>query len=100
MVVGKSSDDAGSQLVSLGMGQLQGGHLLQMVMQQPGMVDQDLQDQGLAARDSAALSLHDRTCRQLGAGRLIGARRELDRTGRPATASTKSLATESIRLSA
>src|SRR6266702_5680122 len=98
MVVGESRDDAGPQLVGLRMGQLQGGHLLQMVMQQPGVVNQDLQDQGLAAGDGAALALHDRARRQLGAGRLIGAGRQHDRTGRAAASlATTSLAAESIR---
>src|SRR5882757_3874926 len=64
------------------------------------MVDQDLQDQGFPAGDGATLTPHDRARRQLRARRLVGAGRELDRTERAAAASTKSLATESIRLSA
>ena len=72
MVVGEGGDDAGAQLVGLGMGQFQRRHLLQMVVQQPGMIDQGLQDQRLAARDRAALAAHDRARRQLRAGRLIG----------------------------
>ena len=49
VVVGEGGDDAGAQLVGLGMGQFEGGHLLQMVVQQPGVVDQALQDQRLPA---------------------------------------------------
>ena len=60
MVVGKGGDDAGAELVGLGMGQFQRGHLLQMVVQQPGVVDQGLQDQGLPAGERAALAAHDR----------------------------------------
>ena len=40
MVVGEGRDDAGAQFVRLGMGQFQRRHLLQMVMQQPGVIDQ------------------------------------------------------------
>src|SRR3954453_778731 len=100
MVVGESGDDAGPELMGLGMGQLQGGDLLEMVVQQPGVVDQDLQDQGFAPGDGAALAPHDRAPRELGARRLVGAGRQGGRTGR-ATASlvAKALATESIRLS-
>ena len=54
MVVGESGDDAGAQFMRLRMRQLECGHLFQMVVQQPGVVDQALQDQGLAARDRAA----------------------------------------------
>src|SRR3982074_863516 len=43
-----------------------------MVVQQPGMIDQRLQDQRLAAGDRAALAAHDRAQCKLGARRLIG----------------------------
>ena len=45
-----------------------------MVVQQPGVVDQGLQNQRLAAGHRAALAAHDRAGRELGAGRLVGAR--------------------------
>src|SRR5216684_484939 len=72
MVVGEGTDDAGAQFVRLGMGQFQRRNLLEMVVQQPGMIDQGLQNQGLAAGDRAALAAHDRARRKLWARRLIG----------------------------
>jgi len=72
MIAGEGGDDAGAQLVGLRMGHFQRRHLLQMVVQQPGVVDQGLQNQRLAAGDRAALAAHDRARRQLGARRLIG----------------------------
>ena len=71
MVVGEGRDDAGAQFVGLGMGQFQRRHFLQMVMQQPGMIDQGLQNQRLAPRNRAALAAHDRARRKLRACRLI-----------------------------
>jgi hypothetical protein len=49
MVVGKGGDDAGPELMGLGMGEFQGRDLFEMVVQQPGVVDQALQDQGFLA---------------------------------------------------
>ena len=72
MVGGKSRDDAGAELVRLRMRQLQRGRLLQMVVQQPGVVDQGLQNQRLAAGDRAALAAHDRARRKLRAHHLVG----------------------------
>src|SRR5258708_1147773 len=72
MVVGEGTDDAGAQFVRLGMGQFQRRHLLEMVVQQPRMIDQGLQNQCLAARDRTALATHDRAQRKLRARRLIG----------------------------
>src|SRR4051794_9106585 len=102
MVVGKSGDDAGPELMDFGMGELQGRDFLEVIVQQPGVVDQDLQDQGLAAGDGAALAAHDRACRELRARGLVGPGGQLDRTGRAAAATkslAKSLAAESIRAS-
>ena len=65
--MGEGIDDAGAQFVRLGMGQFQRRHLLQMVVQQPGMIDQGLQNQRFPARDRAALAAHDRAGRELGA---------------------------------
>src|SRR3954447_10169921 len=98
MVVGEGGDDTGPELMDLGMGQLQGRDFLEMIVEEPGVVDQDLQDQGLPAGDGAALAAHDRACRQLRARRLVGSGGQLDRTGR-AAAATKSLTAESIRAS-
>src|SRR6267378_1585153 len=72
MVVGEGTDDAGAQFVRLGMGQFQRRHLLEMVVQQPRMIDQGLQNERLAARDRTALAAHDRAQRKLRARRLIG----------------------------
>src|SRR3954468_18173453 len=98
MVVGKGGDDAGPELMDLGMSELQRRDFLKVIVQQPGVVDQDLQDQGLPAGDGAALAAHDRACRQLRARRLVRSGGQLDRTGR-AAAATKSLTAESIRAS-
>ena len=49
MVVGKGGDDAGAQFVRLRVREFQRRHLLEMVVQEPGMMDQGLQDQRLAA---------------------------------------------------
>src|SRR5215203_6331407 len=72
MVAGEGRDDAGAELVGVRMRQFEGGHLLQMVMQQPGVVDQGLQDQRLAAGHGAALAAHDRAGRKMRARGLIG----------------------------
>src|SRR3982750_3366378 len=98
MVVGEGGDDAGPELVDLGMGELQGRDFLKVVGQQPGVVDQDLQDQGLPAGDGAALAAHDRACRELRARRLVGSGGQLDGAGGAAAAS-KYLIAESIRAS-
>src|SRR5258705_6229168 len=72
MVVAEGGDDAGAQFVRLGMGQFQRRRLFEMVVQQPRMIDQGLQNQRLAARDRAALAAHDRAGRKLRTRRLIG----------------------------
>ena len=87
MVGGKGRDDGSAELVRFGVRQVERGRLLQMVMQQPGVVEQALQDQGLAAGHGAALAAHDRACRQLRTRGLIGATAEGGGwTGRAATA--------------
>src|SRR5271155_982113 len=72
MVVGEGRDDGGPQLVGLGVGHFQRGDFLEVLVEEPGMIDQALQNQRFAAGDRAALAAHDRAYRQLGAGRLIG----------------------------
>ena len=72
MIMGKGCDNGGPELVGLGMRKLQCRHLLEMLVQQPGVIDQTLQDQRLAARDRAALAAHDRAVGELWARRLIG----------------------------
>src|SRR6516225_9380976 len=94
MVVGGSCDDAGAELVGLGVGQFQGRDLLQMVVQKPGVVDQNLQDQGFPAGDGAALAPHDRARSELRARRLVGAGGE---RGGDRAAATAAGAGESIR---
>ena len=90
MVVGEGRNDAGTELVGLRMGQFQGRHPLQMVVQQPGVVNQGLQNQRLAAGHRAALAAHNWTGAELGARRLVGAAGEAGRGagcgGKPAAA--------------
>src|SRR5271156_4673867 len=80
MIVGEGRDDAGAEFVGLAMGQLERCNLLEVIVQNPGMVDETLQDQRLPAGQSAALTAHDRARRQLRTGRLIGAARQGTRT--------------------
>src|SRR5579859_2729825 len=80
MVVGERRDDAGAQLVRLGMGKFERRHLLEVTVQDPGVVDQALQDQGLPPRHGAALAAHDRARCKLRARRLVGAAKGRRRT--------------------
>jgi len=66
MVGCEGRDDGRAELVGFGMGHFQRRHLFQMVVQQPGVIDQGLQDQRLAAGQSAALAAHDRAQGELG----------------------------------
>ena len=72
MVGRERRDDGGAQPVGFRVGQLQCCRLLQMVVQQPGVVEQALQDQGFAPGDGAALAAHQGACRQLRTCRLVG----------------------------
>jgi len=72
VVVGEGGDDGGAQLVRLGMGELERGDLLEVVVQSPWVVDQAQQDQRLAAGDRRALAAHDRAHGELRARRLVG----------------------------
>src|SRR3954451_21893717 len=47
MVVGKCGDDAGPELMVFGMDELQDVNSLEVIVQQPGVVSHNLQDQGL-----------------------------------------------------
>src|SRR5579872_616589 len=86
MFMGEGRDDTGAELMRLAMGEFEGGDLLQMVVQEPGMVEQALQNQRLPARHRAALAAQQRTCRQLRTRRLIGASGQAERrTGCAAT---------------
>src|SRR5436190_10958032 len=76
MVVGEGGNNASAELGGLRMGQFQHRYLLQMVVQEPGVIDQGLQNQRLAAGHRAALAAHDRAGRELGTGRLVGAGRD------------------------
>src|SRR6201995_4030412 len=73
MIAGEGGDDAGTQLVGFGIGPAPPAFLLQMLVQQPGVIDQALQDQRLAAGEGRALAAHDWAVGELRAGRLIGA---------------------------
>src|SRR5437868_3428783 len=86
MVVGEGGNNASAELGGLRMGQFQHRYVLQMVVQEPGVIDQGLQDQRLAAGHRAALAAHDRTGRQLRAGRLVGAGRDHGGSARPRAA--------------
>src|ERR1700753_2143516 len=83
MVVGESGDDPGAELVRLGMGQFESRDLLEMVVQQPGVIDQGLQDQGLAAGNRAALAAHGWAHGELRTGRLGGAAAQRRRASYP-----------------
>jgi hypothetical protein len=50
MVVGERGDDTGAQAVRLGVGELERSDLFEVVVQQPGVVDQALQDQRFTPR--------------------------------------------------
>src|ERR1700722_10397414 len=76
MIVGEGRDDAGAEFVGLGMGKLERCDLLEVTVQNPGMVDETLQDQRLPAGHGATLAPHDRACRELRTGRLVGAARQ------------------------
>src|ERR1700733_4175329 len=76
MVIGEGRDDGGAKFVGLAMGKLERCDLLEVAVQNPGMVDETLQNQRLPAGHGAALAAHDRACRQLRTGRLIGAARQ------------------------
>ena len=72
MIAGEGGDDSGAQAVGLGMRQLQCRDLFQMVIQEPRVVDQGLQNQRFAAGQCAALSTHDRAVRKVRTGNLVG----------------------------
>src|SRR5581483_5843386 len=74
VVVGKGRDDAGAELMGLAMGEFQRRHLLKVFVQEPGVIDQALQDQGLPAGQRRALAAHDRAVRELGGSGLVGRR--------------------------
>ena len=56
----------------LGVTKLDPGELLQMVVQQPGMIDDRLQDQSLAAGNGSAVTAMDGARRQLRARHHVG----------------------------
>ena|SRR6185369_1278087 len=72
MVIGERRYDACPQPVRLGVGELESSHLLKVIIQQPGVVDQALQDQRFPSRHRAALAAQKRACRKLRTRRLIG----------------------------
>src|SRR5262249_53789828 len=58
--------------MGLRVGEFERSGLFQMFLQEPGVVDQALEDQGFASGKRRALAAHDRTRRELGTCRLIG----------------------------
>src|SRR2546423_15059594 len=73
MVERECGHDAGAQLVALGVGEFEGADLLEMVVQQPGVINHSEQDQRLPAGDRRALAAHVGARAKLGASRLEGA---------------------------
>src|SRR5215813_768031 len=71
MVVGEGRDDAGAEPMGLAVGQFERRDLLQVIVQEPGMVNQALQDQRLPAGERRALAAHDRAIGKLGACGLV-----------------------------
>src|SRR4051794_17809489 len=58
-------DERGFQPLSVAMPEFQRRQLLQMIVQQPGMIERGLQDQRLAPRKRAAMAAVHRTVREL-----------------------------------
>src|ERR1051325_1920959 len=63
--MGGAVDQGALELFRLGMAEFERRQLLQVVVQQPGMVERGLQDQRLAARHRAAMAAMHRAGRQL-----------------------------------
>ena len=71
-VMGKDVYEGGLDLRSLGVAQLDPGELLKMVVEEPWMVDNGLQNKRLATRDGSMVAPVDRTGRKLRACRDVG----------------------------
>src|SRR3977135_2547623 len=72
LVMGQNIQEGNLELLRIGMPEFNTGQFLQMVLGQPGVVDNRLQNQGLAQWNSGAMAPHKGTSRQLGACNHIG----------------------------
>src|SRR5712672_1098353 len=70
--MGQNIQEGNLELLRVGMTEFNTGQFLQVVLGQPGVVDNRLQNQGLAQRNSGAMAAHKGTSRQLGACNHIG----------------------------
>ncbi len=85
----KDVEDRGLHLGRLGVAQLDRRKLLEMIMEQPGMIDDRLQDERLAAGNGGAMAAVHGARRELRASGDIGrvrTHRELPGRARPARA--------------
>ena len=108
VVLGEGGDDRSAQPVRLRMGEFQRRDFLEMVLEQPRMVEQRGQDQRLAARHRAALAAHDRAGGELrardhirraaGKPRLLRAARKAAPPLRPAIAPAAAAAAAPIAI--
>src|SRR5271166_811787 len=57
--VGENVDESGLYLRGLGMAELDAGELLEMIMQEPGVIDDGLQNKGFAAGDGGTMAAVD-----------------------------------------
>ena len=109
-VVGRDVDQGELELLDLGMAELEPGNVLQMIVQQPGMVEHRLQDQRLAPRDHGAvaamhrargkLRARDHIGRAAGERRLLRAARKAAPPLRPAIAPAAAAAAAPIAIAA
>src|ERR1700732_58794 len=58
--MGENVDNGSLDLRGLGMAQLHGGEFLQMVVQEPGVIDGGLENERFAARDGGTMAAVDR----------------------------------------
>src|SRR5262245_45693170 len=72
VVSGPGGDEAGAQFVRLGMRHFEGRDLLQVLMQEPGVVEQHFQDQRLPPRQRRALAAEQGARCKLGGRGLVG----------------------------
>src|SRR5262249_58901133 len=64
-VMGRDVDQRGLHLLGVGVTELGAFQRLQVLVEQPGVVDRSLQDERLAPRDGGAVATQDRACGQL-----------------------------------
>ena len=71
-MMGEDVDQRAFELLRVGMAELGLGQFLEVVVQQPRMIQRRQQDQRLPARDRGAMAAMQRARRKLRAGRDIG----------------------------